>query len=174
MGREPAGKGQRLLLHLAVGLMGVFLIGGCRHFEAQTTPIERLLHRAEACRRQQNFVCAEELLAPARDRETAPTDPRVIYLAGKVAADVRNPARNLPAARNCFQRVVRDYPASPLAFDAAVWVGLLDELNTHAEAVGRLQNANDRLQQEIGDHKAHLRRMEKRLESLKAVDLSLE
>ena len=174
MGREPAGKGQRFLLHLAVGLMGVFLIGGCRHFEAQTTPIEHLLQQAEACRRQQNFVCADELLTPTSDQAITPDDPRVIYLAGLVAADARNPARDLPAARYYFQRVVQNHPASPLAFDAAVWVGLLDELGSRAEALGRLQNANDRLQQEVGDHKAHLRRMEKRLERLKAVDLSLE
>ncbi len=174
MGREPAGTGQRFLLHLALGLTAFLLIGGCCHDQTRITPIESLLQQVEACRRQQDFACAEELLAPARDRIAGPVEPRILYLTGMVAADARNPACNLTVARDYFQRVMEVHPASPLATDAAVWIGLLDEVDTQVEALGQLQNDNDRLQQEIEAHKADLRRLKKRLERLKAVDLSLE
>ena len=174
MGREPAGTGQRFLLHLALGLTAFLLIGGCCHDQTRIAPIESLLQQVEACRRQQDFACAEELLAPARDRIAGPVEPRILYLTGMVAADARNPACNLTVARDYFQRVMEVHPASPLATDAAVWIGLLDEVDTQVEALGQLQNDNDRLQHEIEAHKADLRRLKKRLERLKAVDLSLE
>ncbi len=169
MGREPVGTRQHFLFHLAVGLTGFLLIGGCGHGQAPISPIESRFEQVEACRRLQDFDCAAQLLA-----QGAPADPRRLYLAGLLAADTRNPARSLPTARDYFQRVTEEHPTSPLAVDAAVWVALLDELNTQVEARGELQSVNDRLQQEIGAREADLRRMEKRLERLKAVDLSLE
>ncbi len=174
MGREPVGTRQHFLFHLAVGVTGFFLIGGCAHDQAPISPIEIRFEQVEACRRLQDFACAAQLLAPIPDRADAPADPRRLYLAGMVAADKRNPARSLPAARNYFQRVAEEHPESPLAVDATVWIGLLDERNAQVEACGMLQSDNDRLQQEIEARKADLRRMEKRLERLKAVDLSLE
>ncbi len=181
MGREPVGARQHILFHLAVGLTGLLLIGGCGHDQVAVTPIESRLQQVETCRRQSDFACAEALLAPSRDRQAAPAGPRILYLAGLVAADTRNPDRNLTIAWAYFQRIVEAYPASPLAIDAAAWIGLLDELDTREEALAELQSVNDRLQQEIKAHKADLRRkakrldrLEKRLERLKAVDLSLE
>ena len=154
--------------------MGLLLAGGCQHFKAEASPTENLLQQAEACRRQQDFACAAKLLAPARHAEAASVDPRLIYLAGLVAVDARNPARSYQTACECFQRLVREYAASPLAAEAVVWLGLLGEVHAQAEALERLRTANNRLQQEIDAHKAHLSRMQKRLERLKAVDLSLE
>ena len=103
-----------------------------------------------------------------------PTDPRLIYLAGVLALDTRNPARDYAAACECFQRLVADHAESRLAADAAVWLGLLADVRVQAETMGRLKAANTRLQQAFEDQQARLSRMEKRLERLKAVDLTME
>ncbi len=174
MGRKPVGPRQRLLLHLALGLMALILTGGCQHWSSKDAAIENLLQQAEACRRQQDFACAAQLLAPARHPQAVPADPRMIYLAGLVAVDARNPGQDFQKACECFRQLVRDHAESPLAAEAVVWLGLMGEMHTQAETLERLQTANARLEQEIEDHKAHLSQMEKRLERLKAVDLSLE
>ena len=174
MGRKPVGPRQCFLLHLAAGLMGLILTSGCQHFQAEASATEQLLHQAETCRRQLDFACAEKRLASIGQAETTPADPRAIYLAGLVAVDARNPGRDLQKACECFRQLVRQHAESPLAAEAAVWLGLMGEMHTQAETLGRLQTTNARLQQEIDGHKAHLRRLEKRLERLKAVDLSLE
>ncbi len=174
MGRKPVGPRQRLLLHLALGLMALILTGGCQHWSSKDAAIENLLQQAEACRRQQDFACAAQLLAPARHPQAVPADPRMIYLAGLVAVDARNPDRSYETACECFQRLVNDHAETPLAAEAVVWLGLLAEVNTRAEALGRMETANQLLQQEIDAYKARLSQMERRLERLKAVDLSLE
>ncbi len=174
MGRKPVGPRQYLLLHLAAGLIALFLASGCQHFQTEGSSTEHLLDQAETCRRQLDFACAERWLTSLRHPETTPADPRVIYLAGLVAVDARNPEQDFHKDCECFQQLVRDHAESPLAAEAVVWLGLMGEMHTQAETLERLQTANTRLEQEIEDHKAHLSRMEKRLERLKAVDLSLE
>ncbi len=155
-------------------MMGLVLAGGCRHLEKEVSPTDALLEQVETCRRQQNFTCAERLLASARLDVTKPADPRLIYLSGLVAVDARNPAQDYQRAHEYFQRLVSEHVASPLANEAAVWLGLMDEMHTQTEELTRLENDNTRLKKEMDDQKAHLHQMEKRLERLKAVDLSLE
>jgi hypothetical protein len=167
-------------------LIGLTLSSGCQHLQAQRSTTEHVLHRAprstteqvlhqaEACRRNQDFACAERLLAPARHPETGPADPRVIYLAGLVAVDARNPTQNYQTACECFQRLVTNHAESPQAADAEAWLGLIAEVRSQAEAIDRLKTANTSLQQENAAQQARLSRMQKRLERLKAVDLSKE
>lgn len=174
MGRKPTGQRQCLLLHLAVGLIGLILSSGCQHLPTGVTATEDVLRQAQACQRDQDFACAERLLTPARHPESIPVDPRVIYLSGLVAVDARNPRQDYQTAGEYFQRLVTDHTESPLAADAAVWLGLIGQLRSQAEAMERLQTANTRMQGEIGSQKERLRRMEKRLERLKAIDLSME
>ena len=154
--------------------MGLILASGCQHFQAERTTTERLLDQAETCRRRLDFACAENRLASLRHPEAAPADPRVIYLAGLTAVDARNPGRDFQKACECFRQLVRDHAESPLAAEASVWLGLMDEMHAQAEALERLQSANARLRQEIDTQKVNLNRLEERLERLKAVDLSLE
>lgn len=174
MGRKPVGQRQCLLLHLAVGLMGLILLSGCQHLQTEVSPTEDVLRQAQACQRVQDFACAASLLTPVLHPQTGPADPRVIYQAGLVAVDARNPRQDYQAAGECFRRLVTDHAESPLAADAAVWLGLIGQMHSQAEALEQLKTANASMQREIGSQKAHLRRMEKRLERLKAIDLLME
>ena len=134
--------------------------------------IDGELAQAEACWRQQDFACADRLLAPAIDQAAA--DPRVIYLAGLVAVDSRNPAQDMEKACQCFQQLTTQHPETLQAANAAVWLGLIRQMDAQAEAITRLEDDSARMQQTIEEQQATLRLMKKRLERLKAVDLSLE
>ncbi len=148
-------------------------MGGCQHFQTEVPAIDDELAQAEACWRQQDFVCADRLLVPAID-PVAAADPRAIYLAGLVAVDARNPAQDIERACQCFQQLTAQHPETPQAANAAVWLGLIRQVDAQAEAIIRLEADNGRMQQTIEEQQATLRLMTKRLERLKAVDLSLE
>jgi hypothetical protein len=152
-------------------LIGLLASGGCRHLQTEVSTTENVLRQAEACRQIQDFECAARLLAPA-GRMAA--DPRLLYLAGLVAVDTRNPGRDYQAAREYFQQVATAHAEAPLAADAGAWLALIDEVRTQAEALERLEAANTSLQMENEAQKTRLSRMAKRLERLKAVDLSME
>lgn len=151
----------------------MILTGGCQHFQAEEPVIEGELAQAEACWRQQDFACANRLLAPAIEPATA-ADPRAIYLAGLVAVDSRNPDQDIEKACQCFQQLTTQHPETLQAANAVVWLGLISQMDAQAEAITRLEAGNARMQQTIEDQQATLRLMKKRLERLKAVDLSLE
>ncbi|MBL0713392.1 MAG: hypothetical protein JJV98_06790 [Desulfosarcina sp.] len=174
MGRKPVGKRQCFLLHLAVGLIGLILSSGCQHFQTEVPATISDLAQAEACWRIEDFACAERALIPALNDATGQVDPRAIYLAGLVAVDLRNPAHDFQKACQYFQRVVADHADSALAAAAAAWLGVISQVQSQAEDIERLEAANTCMQRKIKAHKADLHRMEKRLERLKAVDLSVE
>ena len=135
--------------------------------------IEDEFAQAEACWRQQDFACADRLLATAIDPAAA-ADPRVIYLAGLVAVDSRNPAQDIEKACQCFQQLTSQHPETLQAANAAVWLGLIRQMDAQAEAITRLEEGHARMQQTIEEQQATLQSMKKQLERLKAVDLSLE
>ncbi len=151
----------------------MILAGGCQHFQAEVPAIHDELARAEACWHQQDFVCADRLLAPAID-PAAVADPRAIHLAGLVAVDARNPAQDIERACQYFQQLTTQHPETPQAANAAVWLGLIRQIDAQAEAITRLEDGSTRMQQTIEKQQATLRLMKKQLERLKAVDLSLE
>ncbi len=151
----------------------MILAGGCQHFRADAPVIDDPLVQAETCWRHQDFACADRLLAPIIEPATT-ADPRAIYLAGLVAADARNPAQDMERACQCFHQLTAHHPDSLQAANAAVWLGLIGQLDAQAEDIRRLEAGNARMQQTITDQQATLRLMKQRLERLKAVDLSLE
>ena len=151
----------------------MILTGGCQHFQAEVPVIDGELAQAEACWRQQDFACADRLLAPAIGPAAA-AEPRAIYLAGLVAVDSRNPSQDIEKACQCFQQLTTQHPETLQAANAAVWLGLIRQLDAQAEAITGLEDGNARMQQKIEEQQASLRLMKKRLERLKAIDLSLE
>ena len=173
MGRKPVGKRQYLLLHLALGWIGLILAGGCQHYRTDVPAIEDTLVQVQTCWRHQDFTCADRLLGPAVEPATT-ADPRALYLAGLVAVDARNPEQDIEKACRRFQQLTAHHPETLQAANAAVWLGLIGQFDAQAEIIRRLETGHARMQQTITDQQATLRRMKKRLERLKAVDLSLE
>ncbi len=153
----------------------MILAGGCQHYpaEVEAPTIDDEYTRAEACWRNQDFACADRLLTPPAD-PAATADRRAIYLAGLVAVDIRNPAQDIEKAADCFRQLTTRHPETTQAAQAAVWLGLIAQMDAQAEAISRLEAGKTSMQQKIENQQAQLRLMKKRLERLKAVDLSLE
>jgi len=58
----------------------------------------------------------------------SPAD-EALYNLGLIYAHSDNPARDYRQARDYFARIPRDFPASPLAKEARVWLGLFEVLD---------------------------------------------
>jgi TolA-binding protein len=52
---------------------------------------------------------------------------QALFQMGLIYAHVDNPQRDLGKALDCFKRILKDYPKSPLAEEAKVWAGVLQE-----------------------------------------------
>ena len=56
-----------------------------------------------------------------------PPKDQALFQMGLIYAHVNNPQRDFSKALDFFKRVVKDYPKSPLAEEARVWAGVLQE-----------------------------------------------
>ena len=56
-----------------------------------------------------------------------PPKDQALFQMGLIYAHVNNPQRDFGKALDSFKRVVKDYPKSPLAEEARVWAGVLQE-----------------------------------------------
>jgi hypothetical protein len=155
-------------------MIGLYLLQGCQHPRKEILPAVGLRQLAAACWQSQDFACAEKLLGPVRQGPVPPADTHLIYLAAVVAADARNPAQDLEAAARGFHQLVERPADGQLTAEAMVWLGLLEEIRTREEALASADAHKQRLTDKISDQQARLEQMKKRLERLKAVDLTLE
>ncbi len=56
-----------------------------------------------------------------------PPKDQALFQMGLIYADINNPQKDFGKALDFFKRTVKDYPKSPLAEEARVWAGVLQE-----------------------------------------------
>lgn len=91
-------------------------------------------------------VIKESERALAADDSNVSADTALFTL-GMAYAHPRNPAQNLAAAKKTFATLLRDYPASPWATQAKVWLEVVREREALGEAVSKLQADTSFLEQ---------------------------
>jgi len=142
--RTRAGK---FVYFCAAGLI-FFLLSGCMTFkkefnlstsqevtpekvsqqeEGATSACERLL-RSKKLLHQGDYAgslkeCQRVLSLPGKN----PPKDQALFQMGLIYADINNPQRDFGKALDFFKRAVKDYPKSPLAEEARVWAGVLQE-----------------------------------------------
>ncbi|HNR14203.1 MAG TPA: hypothetical protein PLG17_04985 [Thermodesulfobacteriota bacterium] len=129
MGRERATKRKRFYLCLA----SLILALSCACTAERTCAPENPA--------QEHLVCGKELLS-RKDFEPAltefqlalslagplPPGDEALYGIGLVYAHEDNPAKDLAASQQQFAHLVSEYPASPFAPEAEIWILMLKEL----------------------------------------------
>jgi outer membrane protein assembly factor BamD (BamD/ComL family) len=84
------------------------------------------------------------LLSPGR----APADAAYFHL-GLIHADPNNPDKDLRRAVECFNRVIVEYPQSPLVDQARIWVAVLDDSDKARQELEVSKQMIEKSQQEI-------------------------
>ena len=146
MGGERTRTG-KFVYFCAAGLI-FFLLSGCmtfkkefnlstsqevtpekvsQHEEGATSACERLL-RSKKLLHQGDYAgslkeCQRVLSLPGKN----PPKDQALFQMGLIYADINNPQRDFGKALDFFKRAVKDYPKSPLAEEARVWAGVLQE-----------------------------------------------
>ena len=146
MGGERTRAGKLVFL-CAAGLI-FFVLSGCMTFKKESNQsTSQEVTPEKASKPEEPGVAACELLL--RSKRLLPRgdyagslkeSQRVLSLPGKnhpkdqalfqmglIYAHVDNPQRDMGKALDYFKRVVKDYPQSPLAEEARVWAGILQE-----------------------------------------------
>jgi tetratricopeptide (TPR) repeat protein len=142
--RTRAGK---LVYICAAGLI-FFVLSGCMTFKkefnestSQEVTPEKVSKPEESTTTACELLLRSKRLLPRGDYAGSLKDSqRVLSLPGKnhpkdqalfqmglIYAHVDNPQKDFAKALEYFRRVIKDYPKSPLAEEARVWAGVLQE-----------------------------------------------
>jgi TolA-binding protein len=146
MGRERTRAGEFVYFY-AAGLI-FFVLSGCMTFKKesnQSTSQEITQEKASKPEESANQACelllrSKKLLPRGDYAGSLKESQKVLSMPGKhspkdqalfqmglIYAHVDNPQRDLGKALDYFKRVIKDYPKSPLAEEARVWAGILQE-----------------------------------------------
>lgn len=180
MGDKPARKGQRFCLHFAACLTTALLLWGCAGGRPSTaapwqvsTPV-RHLTLSECLLMKGDYDGARQQAQIVLERFAGEADDRALLLLGMARVHPDNPQRDVQGAGGAFRRIVKDYPLSPLVVDARNWLALIDRMADCAHTVSQMAAAVDELEKRLAQETERRRQLEKRLQQMKAVDLTID
>jgi tetratricopeptide (TPR) repeat protein len=152
MGRKRTRARKYIFLCTA----GLIFLSSCAIFKGlQTDPgAKDYLRRGQSLQAQADFEAAlkayDSALSLSRGR--APGD-EALFNMGLIYAHFNNPKKDYEKSIDCFVRVINDYPGTPLADQAKIWIGVLQETGKLSQAVesskltiGDLKQAGERLE----------------------------
>lgn len=141
MGRKRSGERQHLFL--AVACLILLIAAGCVPVGGQVPkgpacPECPVYPACESCPQSGHLTRIENLLSKGnfegamkesqdiltRSPKTAPGDEALMAM-GLISAHYANPKKDYQNALSCFKRLEREFPRSPLAEEAKIWIGVL-------------------------------------------------
>lgn len=187
MGDQPTRMRQRLLLHLAAGLMGGLLcllsIGCTTGFDRPPEPQEieaparlaaRHLAQGEYRLLQGDYAAARTACETVLARYAGWADDQALLLLGMVLIHPDNPEQDVQRAAVCFERLVDRHPESGEVAAARTWLALIARLEEDQRLVQRLASTSTVLEKQLRTEKGKRLRLEERLQQMKAIDLTVE
>lgn len=182
MGREPVRQGQYFYFCVAllISLVGCSLWQeSSRERETRDSLVaaDNLFARGDF---DGSLNAFQKILDAAHDQ---PPADRASYSIGLIYAHPQNPKRDLQKAKRSLDRVIRLYPDSPLAEQATIWVGVLNEteaskreieqvkrdLETSKEEVEKKQLAIEKSKQEVDKSRLELEKTKQEIEKTRQV-----
>ncbi len=194
MGREP-GR-QRQHFYFCVALL-IFVSGcGLTQEAARRREIRESLSAADSLLARGDFAGSlsafKKVSEAARDK---PPADRASYSMGLVYAHPQNPERDLRQAKSYMDRVVKVFPDSPWAAEAAIWAGVLsdaegakreaekarreaqsaaDEAEQSQLALERMKQDLDRARLELEKTRQEIEKNKQMIEKAKKVDIEID
>jgi outer membrane protein assembly factor BamD (BamD/ComL family) len=181
MGHKPTRKRQRFHLYIAGCLIGGLLFMSCatgaKRPPANYDPAviaERHLAIGECRLQQGNFEAARRECDIILTQYPGRSDDQALYLMGMVLVHPENPGQDIQQAAARFQGIVDRFPDSDLVAASQTWLALIAQLEKNHDTVERLGIASTALEKQLKDEKSKRIRLEKRLQQMKTIDLTVE
>jgi len=182
MGREPVRQGQYFYFCVAL----LISLAGCsvwqessrgREMRDSLVTADNLFARGDF---DGSLNAFQKILDAAHDR---PPADRVAFSIALIYAHPANPKRDLQKAKGSLDQVIRLYPDSAWAEQAAIWVGVLNEteeskreveqvrrdLETSQEEVEKKRLAIEKSKQEVDKSRLELEKTKQEIEKTKQV-----
>lgn len=165
MGRKQSGG--RNAIYLCVAVLIFLCPLACNLTKAGTRMVDTSGEEARA-----HLALGQKFLAERNYGSALKENEKVISLAGKntpvdeslfyiglIHAHSENPARDYGKSMLSFRKLLKDYPESPLAEQAKIIVGLIQENEEHNRRVDRLNNIIVGLHQENENYNRMVHRL---------------
>lgn len=179
MGRKSTRKGERLYVQLAGFLIFVFLVGGCAAGLAPPLQLDRPsavrhLVLGECLLAQGDYAGARHQAEHVLQQFPGQADDRALHLKGMALVHPANPQADIQTGAKAFRRIVSNHPDSPLVVEAQSWLAVISQLAENRQVQERLETEKQALEARLAVEKDKRRKLEERLQQMKAVDLSVE
>jgi hypothetical protein len=160
-------------------LIFVFLVGGCAAGLAPPLQLDRPsairhLDLGECLLAQGDYAGARHQAEQVLEQFPGQADDRALHLEGMALVHPANPQADLQAGAEAFRRIVSHHPDSPLVVEARSWLAVIDQLAANQQAQERLEGDKRALEARLAVEKDKRRKLEERLQQMKAIDLSVE
>ena len=164
----PWGRLGVLWLLAVAGATGCAGVPG----RASAPSLSQRLEQADGLVRGGRYVEARTAYA-AIVASGVPADEALLRLS-RLALDPSNPGRDGREAATYLNRLIADYPQSPLMAEALTWRSLLHTVEQHRREVRRYQQDVERLSRELRRERQEMVRLREERERLRQIDEELE
>jgi hypothetical protein len=154
-------------------LLVVAVATGCAGVRSAAAPsLSQRLDQADSLRRGGRYGEARAAYA-ALVGNGAPADEALLRLS-RLALDPLNPERDLREAATYLDRLVAEYPHSPLMAEALTWRSLIQTVERQQRDLRRYQQDGERVSRELRRAQQETVRLREERERLRQLDEELE
>jgi tetratricopeptide (TPR) repeat protein len=158
----------------AVAALIVFVsLGGCATMREETNRVQsETFERSRSLFAQGNYDSAfaenQKVFAEGRSPDIA------LFNMGMISAYSSNPKKDYPRALGYFRKVVKDYPESPLAEQAKVWIQVLEESQKIVDERRKLVEEKRNLTREREQLSHEREKLKYAMEKSRQLDIEIE
>jgi hypothetical protein len=162
-----------------VWLLAASLTAGCGGVRAPASMhpprVTQRLEEADALVRLGRYTEARAAYATVLTKDGAPTGAdRALLGLARLALNAKNSERDERHAVACLDRLLAEYPESPLATEAQTWRTLLGSVELLQREVRRHQHDVERLRRDLRQEQHETVRLRQERERLRQIDVELE
>lgn len=173
MGDEQTRKRKHLFLHIACCMITLVSISGCMHVRQKWQAEDRLSN----ARKLMSQGAYEEALQESKEALRLyphSIGDRALYIIGLLYVHPVNPNRDYETSLENFERLIEEFPESPLRNDTEIWIVVIREIGTLRRDLVQANEMIEQRNKRISVLERQIQELKDQIEELKKVDLGIQ